>query len=116
MNEVQENFKILLEYFIKTTKEAKENLEILDKWNESYCSNEQISFPKLNRLSSQVYSAILTHNKFPERLSLTNEDIQKAQLALDDFKKILESTGVNVNIQYKRDSIFDDTGSGTGPE
>ncbi len=56
-----------------------------------------------------VYSAILIYNKFPEKVpSLTDKDILKAQMALDDYVNILKSADVNVNIQFNMDEIFKD--------
>lgn len=122
MNQKQENFKLYLELFIRTAKDAKERLEIIKK--EPHGSTEQkiqlevlkkYVIPELNKIGSTIYSLILTHNKFPEKLPFyTNHDMLNAQLVMDECREILSSVGIIS--QYVKDRIFDDVGSGIDPE
>ena len=114
MNQNQEGLHLAIELLIKTGKDIQERMGVIKM--EPHGSQEQkIQIEVLNKyliqdseeLASLLYSVILSYNESPERLqSLTNQDILKAQIALDDFVNILKSTGTKVNIQFKKDDGF----------
>lgn len=111
-NNTSTKLGVLLEYLIVISKDVNERLSIVK--SEQHNSLEQkiqletlykYKLPELKELGDITYSIILTYNKFPHMLSsLTDADILKAQMTLDESISILKSAGYN--IQFTKDAIF----------